>query len=129
MDYVEIDVNTSSDGIMYVFHGPQLHKTTNGTGMIFERTAAELDQLDAGSWFHPRFAGESIPRLEPFLRWISGKAKVFLDVKLAHLDQLVELIYDVGLEDDFFSGLNSTKQPATSESWRLSSCSRSMPTR
>jgi glycerophosphoryl diester phosphodiesterase len=102
MDYVEIDVNTSQDGVMYVFHGPELHKTTNGSGMIYERTADELDKLDAGSWFHPSFAGERIPRLEPFLRWIKGKTKVFLDVKLAALDTLVELIYDVGLENECF---------------------------
>jgi glycerophosphoryl diester phosphodiesterase len=102
MDYVEIDVNTSQDGVMYVFHGPQLNRTTNGTGKIFESTSAELDRLDAGSWFGPQFAGEPIPRLEPFLRWIKGKAKVFLDVKLAPLDQLVELIYDAGLDKDCF---------------------------
>jgi glycerophosphoryl diester phosphodiesterase len=102
MDYVEIDVNTSQDGVMYVFHGPELHKTTNGSGMIYEHTADELDQLDAGSWFDPRFAGERIPRLEPFLRWIKGKTKVFLDIKLAHLDALVDLIYDVGLEGECF---------------------------
>jgi glycerophosphoryl diester phosphodiesterase len=102
MDYVEIDVNTSQDGVMYVFHGPELHKTTNGSGMIYELTADELDKLDAGSWFDPRFAGERIPHLEPFLRWIKGKAKVFLDVKLASLDALVELIHDVGLESECF---------------------------
>jgi glycerophosphoryl diester phosphodiesterase len=102
MDYVEIDVNTSQDGVMYVFHGPELHKTTNGSGLIYEHTADELDQLDAGSWFDPRFAGERIPRLEPFLRWIKGKTKVFIDVKLAHLNALVDLIYDVGLENECF---------------------------
>jgi glycerophosphoryl diester phosphodiesterase len=102
MDYVEIDVNTSQDGVMVVFHGPELHKTTNGSAMIYEHTADELDKLDAGSWFDPRFAGEQIPRLEPFLRWIKGKAKVFLDVKLAPLDALVGLIYDVGLENECF---------------------------
>ena len=102
MDYVEIDVMTSKDSVLYVFHGPALEKTTDGTGYIFERGAAELDQLDAGSWFGPQFTGERIPRLEPFLRWIKGKAKVLLDVKLADLDQLVLLIHDIGLENDCF---------------------------
>ena len=66
MDYLEIDVSTSKDGVLYVFHGPELEKTTNGTGLIFDHTAAELDRLDAGRWFSPKFAGEHIPRLEPF---------------------------------------------------------------
>jgi glycerophosphoryl diester phosphodiesterase len=102
MDYVEIDVTSSADGVLYVLHGPELEKTTNGSGMIFDRYSAELDQLDAGSWFAPQFAGEHIPRLEPFLRWIKGQAKLFLDVKLADLEQLVRLIYDVGLEEECF---------------------------
>jgi len=102
MDYVEIDVNTSADGVLYVLHGPELEKTTNGNGMIFERHSTELDQLDAGSWFAPQFAGERIPRLEPFLHWIKGRARLFVDVKLADIEQLVRLIYDVGLQDQCF---------------------------
>jgi glycerophosphoryl diester phosphodiesterase len=102
MDYVEIDVMTSRDGVMYVFHGPELEKTTDGRGLIFEYDAEELDQLDAGGWFGPQFAGERIPRLEDFLRWIKGRAKVFLDVKLADLEELVPLIYNLGLENDCF---------------------------
>lgn len=102
MDYVEIDVNTSKDGVLYLFHGPQLEETTNGVGYFSDLTAAEIDQLDAGSWFDPRFAGERVPRLEEFLRWIKGKAKVFLDVKAADLSRLIALIYEIGLEDDCF---------------------------
>jgi glycerophosphoryl diester phosphodiesterase len=102
MDYVEIDVVTSKDGVLHVFHGPELAKTTNGSGYIFEHTAAELARLDAGSWFEPKFAGERIPRLAPFLLWAKGKIKLFLDVKLADPQQLVNLIYDVGLESDCF---------------------------
>ncbi len=102
MDYVEIDVNASKDGVLYILHGPDLDKTTNGKGRITDLTSEEIDQLDAGSWFHPKFAGERVPRLEPFLRWIKGKAKVFLDVKAAPPQQLIDLIYDVGLENDCF---------------------------
>jgi glycerophosphoryl diester phosphodiesterase len=102
MDYLEIDVNTSKDGVLYVFHGPQLEKTTNGTGMIFDHTAIELDRLDAGSWFAPQFVGECIPRLEPFLHWLKGKIKLFFDVKLADLNQLVKLVHNVGLEEESF---------------------------
>ena len=102
MDYLEIDVSTSKDGVLHVFHGPELARTTDGSGYIFEHTAAKLAQLDAGSWFDPQFAAERIPQLAPFLRWAKGKIKLFLDVKLADPQQLVDLIYDVGLESDCF---------------------------
>lgn len=64
--------------------------------------AAEIDRLDAGSWFSPHFAGERVPRLEPFLRWIKGQAKVFFDVKWAHPQPLIDLVHALGLEDDCF---------------------------
>jgi len=102
VDYVEIDVHTSSDGVLYIFHGPNLQRTTNGTGWIGAYTAAELDQLDAGSWFSPVFAGEPIPRLEPFLRWIKGKARIYFDVKNADPRQMAELVYATGFEADCF---------------------------
>lgn len=108
VDYVEIDVRTSKDGVFYLLHDATLERTTSGLGPIAEQTAAKIDQLDAGQWFHPVFADERIPRLDEFLRWIKGKAKVFLDVKAADPQQLSDLIHAVGMADDvfFWSGSN-----------------------
>lgn len=102
VDYVEVDVRTSQDGVFYLMHDETLERTTNGQGLLADLTAAELDRLDAGSWFHPRFAGQRVPRLADFLRWIKGKAKVFLDVKEANPQALVALIADVGMDHDVF---------------------------
>lgn len=102
MDYVEIDVNTSKDGIFYLFHGPPVDRTTNGYGNFHELTAAEIDQLDAGSWFSPAYANTRIPRLDPFLAWIRGKAKVFFDVKRAEHQPLIDLIYKHGMQNSCF---------------------------
>ena len=102
MDYVEIDVNLSQDGVHYILHGPTVEQTTNGRGRLADLTAAEIDRLDAGSWFGPEYAGQPVPRLASFLRWIKGRAKLFLDVKAANLPHLISLIYDNGLEDECF---------------------------
>ncbi len=102
VDYVEIDVRTSQDGIFYLLHDATLDRTTNGQGPIAEQTAAAIYRLDAGSWFHPQFAAERVPRLDEFLRWIKGKAKVFLDVKAAEPQALIDLLNDVGMADDVF---------------------------
>ncbi|MCE7983222.1 MAG: glycerophosphodiester phosphodiesterase [Caldilinea sp. CFX5] len=102
VDYVEIDVRTSKDGVCYLLHDATLERTTNGRGPIAERTATEIDQLNAGSWFDPRFADQRVPRLAEFLRWIKGKAKVFLDVKAADPQQMIDLIHAVGMADDVF---------------------------
>jgi glycerophosphoryl diester phosphodiesterase len=102
VDYVEIDVNRSSDGVFYLFHGPDLERTTNGNGFFPELPSTLIDQLDAGSWFAPEFAGERIPRLEPFLDWIKGKAKLFLDIKAGSPAEIIRLIRHYELEEESF---------------------------
>jgi glycerophosphoryl diester phosphodiesterase len=102
MDWVEIDVNMTRDGVLYLLHGPTVDQTTDGHGYIADLTAAQVDRLDAGSWFGPEYAGEPVPRLEPFLQWIKGRARVYLDVKRADLQQLVALVRRLDLVDQTF---------------------------
>lgn len=102
VDYVEVDVSTSRDGILYLFHGPQLEKTTDGAGYFGALNSAEIDRLDAGGWFHPDFAGERVPRLADFLPWIKGKSRLFLDVKHADARQLLDLLDATGMRDQVF---------------------------
>lgn len=108
--YVEIDVRTSKDGVFYILHDPTVNRTTDKKGFLRQYTAAEIDQFDAGSWFDPKFAGERIPRLQPYLEWIKGKAKVYFDVKDADLQKLITLVYDVGMQDDCFFWFSSSAQ-------------------
>lgn len=102
VDYIEVDVWTSYDGVFYVMHDPTVDRTTNGTGYLLALPSAEIDGLDAGSWFDPAFSGERVPRLDEFLDWVKGKAKVFFDVKFAHPQHLIDLIRAAGLEADCF---------------------------
>lgn len=103
MDYLELDVNTSRDGVLYVFHGPDLSRTTNiDKGLMHEMDSSDIDQLDAGSWFGQEFAGTRIPRLEEFLDWVDHRIKLFFDVKWAKLSQLVQVIKSRQLEDECF---------------------------
>lgn len=51
VDYIEIDVHRSWDGVRYLMHDMTLGRTTDGWGFIFLHTSAYLDGLDAGSWF------------------------------------------------------------------------------
>ncbi len=102
VDYVEIDIHRSLDGVHYIHHDLMLGRTTNGWGPIRLRTSEYIDQLEAGSWFDSTFEGEPVPHLETYLRWIKGKAKVYLDVKTADLEKLVNLIRKLEMEDETF---------------------------
>ncbi len=102
VEYVEIDVRTSKDGAFYILHDATVDRTTSGKGRLRDLTNDEIESLDAGGWFDPKFADQRVPRLEPYLRWIKGKAKVYFDVKDADLKKLIDLVYAVGLQDDCF---------------------------
>lgn len=78
---IELDVTLSKDGVPVVIHDEKLNRTTNGKGKVADFTLAELKKLDAGSWFHSEFAGESIPALEEVLRFAKGKAALNIEIK------------------------------------------------
>lgn len=64
---IECDVQRTRDGRLAMFHDLTLDRTTDGHGPIAEIDWADLQQLDAGSWFDPRFAGLRVPSLEATL--------------------------------------------------------------
>src|SRR5438105_7019037 len=60
---VEFDVHLSADGIPVVIHDDTVNRTTSGRGAVASLNLAELQALDAGTWFAPRFQGERVPTL------------------------------------------------------------------
>lgn len=58
---VEFDVMLARDGVPVLMHDPYLGRTVAAAGHVFDYDAAELQQMDAGSWFASRFAGEPVP--------------------------------------------------------------------
>jgi glycerophosphoryl diester phosphodiesterase len=73
-DLIECDVHLSSDGRLVVIHDHTLDRTTNGTGLVRDFTAAELRRLDAG-------AGEKIPLLQEVIELALGKVGLVIEVK------------------------------------------------
>jgi penicillin amidase len=78
---IEVDVRLSKDGRLVLRHDEALERTTNGTGSVKDKTLAELRELDAGSWFDPKFGGQRIPTLAEALALCKGKCDVLLDLK------------------------------------------------
>ncbi len=52
-DVLEMDVRLSADGALVVHHDETLDRTTNATGVVRDRTVAELQSLDNAYWFVP----------------------------------------------------------------------------
>ncbi|MBP2295868.1 glycerophosphoryl diester phosphodiesterase [Azospirillum rugosum] len=69
--WVEVDVMLTRDHQPVLIHDDTLNRTTSGFGPVPDLTLAELKRLDAGSWFDPRFASETVPTLEEALALIA----------------------------------------------------------
>ncbi|QOR34702.1 glycerophosphodiester phosphodiesterase [Clostridium sp. 'deep sea'] len=67
-DGLEFDVHLSKDNIPVVIHDRTINRTTNGSGLVAEYTASELQQFDAGSWYGKKFRGFKIPLLAEVLQ-------------------------------------------------------------
>lgn len=48
-DGIELDVHLSKDGYLIVMHDEEVDRTTNGKGLIREKTLEELKKLNAGA--------------------------------------------------------------------------------
>jgi len=72
-DVIELDIQLSADGQAVVIHNDTLDETTDTTGPVSTHTAAELAQVDAGSWFSSAYAGQRVPLLGEVLTWLSQR--------------------------------------------------------
>lgn len=63
-DMIEADVASTSDGVLVLMHDDTIDRTTSGSGAVADLSWAVLSEVDAGSWFDPRFSGERVPSLD-----------------------------------------------------------------
>ncbi|MBX9791158.1 MAG: glycerophosphodiester phosphodiesterase family protein [Pirellulales bacterium] len=99
-DFVEFDVRLTSDKQAVLLHDATLDRTTNGLGPVAALALADVQKLDAGSWFGQPFANARVPTLDEFLTAIRGRAKLYFDAKNIPPEQLAEALARYGLVDD-----------------------------
>jgi glycerophosphoryl diester phosphodiesterase len=80
-DVIEMDVHLSQDGTLVVIHDHTVDRTTNGKGYVKDMTVAELQALDAGAWYDPKYAGERIPTLAEVLDWAHDRIPLAIEIK------------------------------------------------
>jgi glycerophosphoryl diester phosphodiesterase len=78
---IEFDVHKTEDGHIVLLHDFSLSRTTSGRGRVADKQWSDIKNLDAGSWFSPRFSGERIPLLSQALDVIETDTIVAVEVK------------------------------------------------
>jgi len=82
VDFLEVDLRMTRDGVPVIIHDDTVDRTTDGQGEVETFTLAELKKLDAGIHAGPEFAGTRIPTFEETLALVIPKGgKLLLDIK------------------------------------------------
>ena len=94
--FVEQDLQITKDGVLVCLHDITLERTTNVAKIFPDRftmegsekhwyvadfTLKEIQQLDAGSWFDPKFAGARVPTWQEAIDLIRNKAGLYPETK------------------------------------------------
>jgi len=92
----EFDVRVTSDGHLVCLHDQTVNRTTNGKGAVQGMTLKTLRELDAGSWFDPRFRDEKVPTIDEVMQLVAQSRRhnvlIAVDVKAADVEaELVRL--------------------------------------
>jgi glycerophosphoryl diester phosphodiesterase len=87
----EFDVQRTKDRELICIHDDTLERTTSGKGRVAETSLAEIQKLDAGSWFDASFAGERVPTVEEVLGLIAEHRQrqglICVDLKAEEVEQ------------------------------------------
>ncbi len=89
-DGIEFDVRLSKDDVPVVFHDSDLARLAKINRRVADLTAAELAEIDVGSWFNrafpkhadEKFAAETIPTLAKTLELLSAyRGLIYIELK------------------------------------------------
>jgi glycerophosphoryl diester phosphodiesterase len=79
---IELDVQLTKDGHVVVIHDEKVDRTSNGKGLVKDRTLKELKTLDFGGWFSPEFTDEPIPTLAEVMELLQNwKGVLNIEIK------------------------------------------------
>jgi len=98
LEWAEVDVRLSKDGRHVLAHEEGLWAGTNGFWLVAEHTLEELKQVDLGSPFAARFAGERVLTIQECFALAKGGLNLYLDCKAVNPEQLAREILAAGME-------------------------------
>ncbi len=93
-DYIEQDLQLTSDGVLVCLHDTTLDRTARGpaencTGLVSTKTLAQIKTCDVGTWFNeanptfarPEYVGLQIPTLEEVFQRYRRRANYYIETK------------------------------------------------
>lgn len=107
-EMIELDVSLTKNGSVVVIHDETVDRTTNASGLVKSFELWELKNLETGSWFDDKFAGEPFPTLIEVLSYTKDKIAVNIEIKTEAVtdypgggivDKVLRIVKEAGVED------------------------------
>lgn len=86
----ETDIRMTKDGVLYITHDHTLERTTNGSGIFEEKSAAEIDKLITKK-------GNKVMSFKELCKFLDGKENLYVEFELKTMP--VELYPQERLEE------------------------------
>src|SRR3954471_10203234 len=80
-DGVELDVRLTLDEQMIIMHDDRVDATTDAKGFVHDMTLKEIQELDAGAWLDPKYAGTRVPTLDEVFEAIGKRTRINVEIK------------------------------------------------
>lgn len=112
MDFVEVDVRESIDGVLYSMHDDEVARTTGGgSGAISTMLSLQIDQLNAANfenWIGSEYDPSPVPRLADILELAAATNRgVEFDIKFVkNYPLFFQMVQDAGLMERSFFNMN-----------------------
>jgi glycerophosphoryl diester phosphodiesterase len=144
-DFVEQDLQITRDGVLVCLHDLTLERTTNVKDIFPSRfreesvngapvrhwyvsdfTLREIKQLDAGSWFNPKFKGTRVPTFQEAIDLVRGKAGLYPETKAPEVYgargfDMERLVLDLLKKNRLISGKAARNTPVIIQSFSAES--------
>ena len=103
-DFAEIDVQTTADGVVVLFHDDDFMRVASLNRRLRGINYSELKDIDVGSWFAPEFSSERIPTLQEIIDLARGRIKLNIELKYTWPDPtLTEKVVNIIRQNNFSS--------------------------
>lgn len=100
-DGIEVDLQCSKDGHLFVFHDLNLLRLVGINRFFYDCTYEELKNFPLGRTFLRRFSNLRIPPIEEFMEWVQlNPIPINIELKeslLKHPDELITWLIDLEL--------------------------------
>lgn len=97
--FLEVDIATSADGVLFLHHDDNLGRTTTGKGLASDLSWSELKELSLKD-NDGQVTAYGLTRLDDALEWADGKTVLELDIKQStDYDDVARVVKEAGAED------------------------------